>query len=261
MGGAEDRVSLHAIIATVQRWHDWVQRQAQLARDIGHLREAARMLFEDKPDKTKAVEAVNDIAAKRQAAMDGEARALFDSIPALRGSGIAHDPGERLRWLMCVNQPGLFPYTQGIAAAEAPDTAADTGSARAIVLDSKALNAGDSAVQHLAECLAEGWHRLAEAQASGDDIDAQALQIAIAFDEYRDATHRALAAAVRRVWAVSLREHFGVKGEGLRLVLVPQRSVEAAASIDDRAVDRAEGVLLAALQKRGANAPGVSASG
>ncbi len=242
-------MSLLDILATVQRWRDRVQRQAQLARDIWHLREAAGMLFDDKPDKTKAVEAVNDIAAKRLAMMDAEARALFDEAVAMPGGGVACDPAERLRWLMCVNQPGRYPYTMGISASEGLAADADTGCARSVVLGS--ASSSGSADQRLAAALADGWSRLAAAQASDDDIDGHAMQLAIAFDEHRTAQTRALACAARRLWAVSLREHFGVSGDGLKLVLVQRADAGATAAADSdiagRNIDRAEAALLAAL--------------
>jgi methylmalonyl-CoA mutase len=62
-----------------------IAAQVQHARDIQHLRETARMLFEDKPDKTKAVDAVNDIAGKRWALMSPDARRLLQTHPAPPG--------------------------------------------------------------------------------------------------------------------------------------------------------------------------------
>lgn len=62
-----------------------IAAQVQIAREIWHLRETARMLFEDKPNKTKAVEAVNDIAARRWARLSPEARQLMETHPAPLG--------------------------------------------------------------------------------------------------------------------------------------------------------------------------------
>ena len=228
------------IIATVHRWRARVQAQAQRARDIWHLSEAARMLIEDKPDKTKAVEAVNAIAAQRLVAMDADARALFERALEMTGVGVTVDHGERLRWLMCINDPGRFPYTQGI---HAPGGAAEP-SATPLVLRS----ADDT--QTLAAALAAGWAWLSGAQSAGDAIELRALQFAIAFDEHRNADHRALACAARRLWAISLREFFSVSGEGLKLKLispaVPPRP-DGSPHFDAHATDRAEDALLAAL--------------
>jgi hypothetical protein len=62
-----------------------VAAQVQIAREIWHLRETARMLFEDKPDKTKAVEAVNDIAARRWARLSPNAKRLMETHPVPPG--------------------------------------------------------------------------------------------------------------------------------------------------------------------------------
>ena len=58
--------------------------QARLAREIQQLRGTARMLFEDKPDKTKAVEAVTDIAVKREARLDAGAKQLLAMWPEMQ---------------------------------------------------------------------------------------------------------------------------------------------------------------------------------
>ena len=62
-----------------------IAAQVLVARDIWHLREAARMLFEDRPDKFKAIKAINDIADKRQALMGHDARRLLETHPAPPG--------------------------------------------------------------------------------------------------------------------------------------------------------------------------------
>lgn len=233
-------MSVSDVIATVHRWRARVQAQAQRARDIWHLREAARMLIKDKPDKTKAVEAVNAIAAQQLEAMDADARALFERVPAMSGDGIAADHGERVRWLMCINDPGRFPYTQGI---HAPGDAAKT-----LVKPSMQQNANDT--QTLATALAAGWAWLATARDASDAIEVRAVQVAIAFDEHRNAEHRALACAARRLWAVSLREFFGAGGEGLKLRLISpagQPVPDVDKDFDAHATDRAEDALLTAL--------------
>ncbi len=233
------------VTAAVLRYRERVRAQVQLARDIQHLGEVARMLFEDKPDKTKAVEAVNDIAVKRRARMDAEARALLDAAASMAGNGAFNDRGDLLSWLMLVNQPGQFPYTQGIAEAGASGTDMGTHPAR-----SHTPIATDEA--GLVNALAEGWSWLATAHDADDSIEARALQFAIAFDEHRDADHRALGRAARRLWAVSLREHFGINGDGLKLVLVRVSDTRAPTAanmeIDHRAIDQAEDALLTAVQ-------------
>ena len=233
-------MSLPEVIAAVQRWRARVRDQAQRARDIWHLGEAARMLIEDKPDKTKAVEAVNAIAAQRLAAMDADACVLFDMLPAVTGDGVAADPGERLRWRMGVNDPGQFPYTQGT---HAPGAAAEARAEPSLL-----RNADD--MQTLAAALAEGWAWLAVAADTADAVERRALQFAIDFDEHRNAEHRALACAARRLWAVSLRDVFGVWGEGVKLRLISQavkRLPDGGHEFDAHATDRAEAALLAAL--------------
>lgn len=235
-------MSLREVIAALHHWRARVRGQAQRARDIWHLREAARMLIEDKPDKTKAVEAVNAIAAQRLAAMDADARVLFNALPAVTNDGVAADPGERLHWLMSVNDPGRFPYTQG------PDAPGAAAEARAE--PSMLRNADD--MQTLATALAEGWAGLAVAPETVDAIELRALQFAIAFDEHRDAVHRALGCAARRLWAVSLRDVFGVRGEGLKLRLISAavpRLPDRGQDVDAHATDRAEAALLAALAR------------
>lgn len=249
------------VIAAVHRYRERVRVQAQLARDIQHLGEAARMLFEDKPDKTKAVEAVNDIAAKRLARMDAEARALLDSARSTAGRVDVADRGDLLSWLMLVNQPGQFPYTQGIGAAGEPeelDPTAATG-LRVLCASPQGGRADIDPVPPLAAALAEGWAWLA-GSAPGDqsavdpELPTRAAQLAIEFDEHRDARHRALARAARRLWAVSLREHFGIGGDGLKLVLIPSGPAEASRvhtmEIGARETDQAEDALLAALRMR-----------
>ena len=138
---------LAEISDTVRGYKKKAREQARLAREVQQLRETGRMLFEDKPDKTKAVEAVTDIAVKREARMDAAARKLLAQWPdmqkayagddyvvkirdkeirtqlvytTLSGSKLRkvslpqyEDHGEILKWLMLDNVPGSFPYTAG----------------------------------------------------------------------------------------------------------------------------------------------------
>ena len=135
------------IADTVRGYKKHARVQARLAREVQQLRAAGRMLVEDKPDKSKAVEAVTDIAVKREARMDAGAKKLLAMWPqmqqayagdeyvvkirdkeirtelvytSLSGSKIRkvalptyEDHGEILKWLMLDNVPGSFPYTAG----------------------------------------------------------------------------------------------------------------------------------------------------
>jgi isobutyryl-CoA mutase len=135
------------IADTVRGYKQRAIAQARLAREVQQLRATARMLFEDKPDKTKAVEAVTDIAVKREARIDAGAKKLLAMWPemqkafagdeyvvkirdkeirtaltstSLSGTKIRkvalpsfEDHGEILKWLLLDNVPGSFPYTAG----------------------------------------------------------------------------------------------------------------------------------------------------
>ena len=121
--------------------------QAKLAREIQQLRESARMLHEANPDKTRAVEAVTDLAVQREADVGAPERKLLGQWPemqkayagdeyvvkirdkeirtalttkSLSGTTIRkvalpqyEDHGEILKWLMLDNVPGSYPYTAG----------------------------------------------------------------------------------------------------------------------------------------------------
>jgi methylmalonyl-CoA mutase len=138
---------LAEIADAVRGYKQRARRDARLAREIQQLRETARMLVEAKPDKTKAVEAVADLAAKREAQLDAQAKALLATWPQLQqayagdefvatvrdkeirsalttqslsGTTIRkvalptyEDHGEILKWLLLDNVPGRFPYTAG----------------------------------------------------------------------------------------------------------------------------------------------------
>jgi methylmalonyl-CoA mutase len=114
---------------------------------VQQLREAARMLTVDKPDKPRAAEAAIDLATKREAQLGADARQLLAQWPdmqkaysgdeyvvkirdkeirtalthtTLSGNKIRkvalpayEDHGEILKWLMLENVPGSFPYTAG----------------------------------------------------------------------------------------------------------------------------------------------------
>ncbi len=135
------------IADTVRGYKQRAVAQARLAREVQQLLATARMLFEDKPDKTKAVEAVTDIALKREARIEPGARKLLAMWPemqrayagdeyvvkirdkeirtaltstSLSGTKVRkvalptyEDHGEILKWLLLDNVPGSFPYTAG----------------------------------------------------------------------------------------------------------------------------------------------------
>ncbi|MFM8866545.1 MAG: cobalamin-dependent protein, partial [Limnohabitans sp.] len=137
------RVRYLADIAdTVRGYKRRVREQVRLAREVQQLREAARMLTVDKPDKPRAAEAAIDLATKREAQMLPEARKLLALWPdmqkayagdeyvvkirdkeirtalthtTLSGNKIRkvalpqyEDHGEILKWLMLENVPGSF---------------------------------------------------------------------------------------------------------------------------------------------------------
>ncbi|MEK9953554.1 MAG: methylmalonyl-CoA mutase family protein, partial [Curvibacter sp.] len=138
---------LAEISDTVRGYKQRARAQARLAREIQQLREAARMLSVDKPDRPKAAEAAIDLAQSRELQMDADARKLLAQWPAMQqayagdeyvvkirdkeirtalttrslsGTTIRkvalpkyEDHGEILQWLMLDNVPGSYPYTAG----------------------------------------------------------------------------------------------------------------------------------------------------
>jgi isobutyryl-CoA mutase len=138
---------LAEIADTVRGYKRRARAQAQLAREIQQLREAARMLAVDKPNRPKASEAAIDLAQERELQQDNDARKLLTQWPdmqkayagdeyvvkirdkeirtalttkSLSGTVIRkvalpqyEDHGEILKWLMLDNVPGSYPYTAG----------------------------------------------------------------------------------------------------------------------------------------------------
>ncbi|MDP1956279.1 MAG: methylmalonyl-CoA mutase family protein [Polaromonas sp.] len=132
---------------TVRGYKKRAHAQAQLAREVQQLQAAAAMLKVDKPERAPAAEAALDLAGKRKARMDGDARQLLGQWPdmqqayageeyvvkirdkeirtalvtkSLSGTPIRkvalpqyEDHGEILKWLMLDNVPGSYPYTAG----------------------------------------------------------------------------------------------------------------------------------------------------
>jgi methylmalonyl-CoA mutase len=138
---------LAEISDTVRGYKKRAREQAKLAREIQQLRESGRMLQEANPDKERAVLAVQDLAAQREALMGAAERKLLAQWPemqkayagdeyvvkirdkeirtalttkSLSGTTIRkvalpqyEDQGEVLQWLMLDNVPGSYPYTAG----------------------------------------------------------------------------------------------------------------------------------------------------
>lgn len=138
---------LAEISETVRAYKKKAREQAKLAREIQQLRAAGAMLRVGKPDKARAAEAAEDLAAQREQQQDAAARKLLAQWPAMQqayagdeyvvkirdkeirtklttkslsGTTIRkvslpqyEDHGEILKWLMLENVPGSFPYTAG----------------------------------------------------------------------------------------------------------------------------------------------------
>jgi isobutyryl-CoA mutase len=122
-------------------------QQARLARELQQLRATAKMLQTDKPERHRAVEAVDDLAQTREALLDPATKKLLAMWPDLQRAyagdeyvvkirdkelrtALTHTTlsgnkirkvalpqyechGELLKWLMLDNVPGSFPYTAG----------------------------------------------------------------------------------------------------------------------------------------------------
>jgi isobutyryl-CoA mutase len=141
---------LAEISETVRGYKKRVRQQVVLAREIQQLKEAARMLKLEKPNRAPAAEASLDLAAQRLARMDKDALHLLKQWPdlqkayagdeyvvkirdreirtkltwqSLSGTTVRkvslppyEDHGEILKWLMLENVPGSYPYTAGVFA-------------------------------------------------------------------------------------------------------------------------------------------------
>ena len=138
---------LAEISDTVRGYKARGRSQARLAREIQQLRESARMLREADATKTRAAEAVLDLASQRDAHLGAAERKLLAQWPAMQAAYAAEefvvtirdkeirtalttkslsgttirkvalpqyeDHGEILKWLMLDNVPGSYPYTAG----------------------------------------------------------------------------------------------------------------------------------------------------
>jgi methylmalonyl-CoA mutase len=132
---------------TVRGYKRHALAQSRIARQVQQLRATAGMLQTDKPERHRAVEAVNDIAQTREALLDGHSRKLLAMWPAMQQAyagdeyvvkirdkeirtALTHTTlsgnkirkvslpqyeceGELLKWLLLDNVPGSFPYTAG----------------------------------------------------------------------------------------------------------------------------------------------------
>jgi methylmalonyl-CoA mutase len=144
--GARTRY-LAEISDTVRGYKRRAHAQARLAREIQQLQASAEMLRVEKPERSRAAEAVVDLAQVRELHQDADARKLLQQWPdmqkayagdeyvvkirdkeirtalttrSLSGTVIRkvalpqfEDHGEILKWLMLDNVPGSFPYTAG----------------------------------------------------------------------------------------------------------------------------------------------------
>ena len=138
---------LAEISDTVRGYKKKAMDQARLAREIQQLNASATMLRVEKPERSRAAEAVIDLAQLRELDQDPAARKLLVQWPdmqkayagdeyvvkirdkeirtalttkSLSGTVIRkvalpkyEDHGEILKWLMLDNVPGSFPYTAG----------------------------------------------------------------------------------------------------------------------------------------------------
>ena len=138
---------LAEISDTVRGYKKKAIEQARLAREIQQLTASATMLRVEKPERSRAAEAVIDLAQVRELDQDPAARKLLTQWPdmqkayagdeyvvkirdkeirtalttkSLSGTVIRkvalpkyEDHGEILKWLMLDNVPGSFPYTAG----------------------------------------------------------------------------------------------------------------------------------------------------
>ena len=138
---------LAEISDTVRGYKKRARAQAQLAREIQQLSASAVMLRADKPERTRAAEAVDDLIDQRDQHLGAAERKLIVQWPvmqaayagdeyvvkirdkeirtalttkSLSGTTIRkvalptyEDHGEILKWLMLDNVPGSYPYTAG----------------------------------------------------------------------------------------------------------------------------------------------------
>ncbi|HZF78822.1 MAG TPA: methylmalonyl-CoA mutase family protein, partial [Rubrivivax sp.] len=144
--GARSRY-LADIADTVRGYKQRAIATSRLARELQQLKATAAMLQTDKPERHRAVEAVADLAAAREARLDPQAKKLLAMWPDMQKAyagdeyvvkirdkeirtALTHTTlsgnkirkvvlpkyecdGEVLKWLLLDNVPGSFPYTAG----------------------------------------------------------------------------------------------------------------------------------------------------
>jgi methylmalonyl-CoA mutase len=138
------------VAQSVRHYKAQAREQSRLAREVQQLRASQRMLFEAIPEKSKAREALEELAQERERELNRESRELLAGWPktretygadelvvkvrdreqrsaltytSLSGTRIPkvalpayEDHGELLRWLLLENLPGRFPFTAGVFA-------------------------------------------------------------------------------------------------------------------------------------------------
>jgi methylmalonyl-CoA mutase len=138
------------VAQSVRHYKAQARAQSRLAREVQQLRASQRMLFEAIPEKSKAREALEELAQEREHELNRESRELLADWPktreayradelvvkvrdreqrsaltytSLSGTRIPkvalpayEDHGELLRWLLLENLPGRFPFTAGVFA-------------------------------------------------------------------------------------------------------------------------------------------------
>ena len=132
---------------SVRSYKQRAVRSSRIAREVQQLRATAAMLQTDKPERHRAVEAVNDLASTREALLDAQAKKLLAMWPDMQRAyagdeyvvkmrdkelrtALTHTTlsgnkirkvalphfechGELLKWLLLDNVPGSFPYAAG----------------------------------------------------------------------------------------------------------------------------------------------------
>jgi methylmalonyl-CoA mutase len=143
---AERAGYLGDIARTVRGYKAWAREQVSLARDVGHLEGALRLLGEDGDARARG--SVEAALGRARARLDSRAREALEGWPARRESYLAdvarfgvrekaveattftrtlagtriprvalptsEDPAEVLRFLLLENLPGAFPYAGGV---------------------------------------------------------------------------------------------------------------------------------------------------
>ena len=144
------RISYLAEIAeTVRNYHEYVDSQSQLAREIQQLRASEQMIIESGDSDASSLAS---LAEEREAQLDSDASVLISEWPerantvrrksedigaqqlnenyteTISGTSVPkvslprfHDHGDLLKWLMLENLPGHYPYTGGVFAQKRKD--------------------------------------------------------------------------------------------------------------------------------------------